>query len=74
MTAQLIKTLEREEVARVTEGKKIPDFAPGDTLRVATAGDYDQGLAKLNLSQRQVQVVVRRARPHQRTRSRGTPR
>jgi len=34
MTAQLIKTLEREEIARVTEGKKIPDFAPGDTLRV----------------------------------------
>jgi multidrug efflux pump subunit AcrB len=28
-------------------------------LRVATAGDYDQGLAKLNLSQRQVPVVVR---------------
>ena len=34
MTAHLIKTLEREEIARVTEGKKIPDFAPGDTLRV----------------------------------------
>ncbi len=30
-----------------------------DTLRIATAGDYDQGLAKLNLSQRQVPVVVR---------------
>ena len=34
MTAHLIKTLEREEIARVTEGKKIPDFSPGDTLRV----------------------------------------
>jgi len=34
MTAHLIKTLEREEIARVTEGKKIPSFAPGDTLRV----------------------------------------
>ena len=34
MTAHLIQTLEREEIARVTEGKKIPDFAPGDTLRV----------------------------------------
>jgi large subunit ribosomal protein L19 len=34
MAANLILTLEREEVARVTEGKKIPDFAPGDTLRV----------------------------------------
>ncbi|MFT3722405.1 MAG: 50S ribosomal protein L19 [Hyphomonadaceae bacterium] len=34
MAASLIQTLEREEIARVTEGKKIPDFAPGDTLRV----------------------------------------
>ena len=34
MTAHLIQTLEREEIARVTESKKIPDFAPGDTLRV----------------------------------------
>lgn len=30
-----------------------------DTLRVATLGDYDQDLAKLNLSERQVPVVVR---------------
>ncbi len=30
----IIQTLEREEVARVTQGKKIPDFAPGDTLVV----------------------------------------
>jgi multidrug efflux pump subunit AcrB len=30
-----------------------------DTLRVATAGDFDQALAKLNLAQRQVPVVVR---------------
>jgi large subunit ribosomal protein L19 len=34
MAAHLIQTLEREEIARVTEGKRIPDFAPGDTLRV----------------------------------------
>ncbi len=33
--------------------------AIADTLRVATSGDYDQGLAKLNLSQRQVPIVVR---------------
>jgi multidrug efflux pump subunit AcrB len=33
--------------------------AIADTLRVATAGDYDQGLAKLNFAQRQVPVVVR---------------
>lgn len=34
MAVTLIQTLEREEVARITQGKKIPDFAPGDTLRV----------------------------------------
>ncbi len=33
--------------------------AIADTLRVATAGDYEQGLAKLNLAQRQVPIVVR---------------
>jgi multidrug efflux pump subunit AcrB len=33
--------------------------AIGDTLRVATAGDYDQGLAKLNVSQRQIPIVVK---------------
>jgi multidrug efflux pump subunit AcrB len=33
--------------------------AIADTLRIATAGDYDQGLAKLNLAQRQIPVVVR---------------
>ncbi|MEO7254210.1 MAG: efflux RND transporter permease subunit [Casimicrobium sp.] len=32
-----------------------------ETLRVATVGDYDQALAKLNLSQRQVPIVVRLA-------------
>ena len=30
-----------------------------DTLRIATLGDYDQSLPKLNLSQRQIPVVVR---------------
>ncbi len=32
-----------------------------ETLRIATAGDYEQALAKLNLSQRQVPVVVKLA-------------
>jgi len=31
----------------------------GDTLRIATVGDYDVSLPKLNLPQRQVPVVVR---------------
>ena len=30
----LIETLAKEEVARVTAGKTIPSFDPGDTLRV----------------------------------------
>jgi large subunit ribosomal protein L19 len=34
MAAPIIKALEREEIARVSEGKTLPDFAPGDTLRV----------------------------------------
>ncbi len=33
--------------------------AIADTLRIATTGDYDQALPKLNLAQRQVPVVVR---------------
>ena len=33
--------------------------AIADTLRIATAGDFDQSLSKLNLSQRQVPIVVR---------------
>ncbi|HLL26209.1 MAG TPA: 50S ribosomal protein L19 [Xanthobacteraceae bacterium] len=30
----IIQTLEREEIARVSHGKQIPDFAPGDTVLV----------------------------------------
>ena len=30
----VIEQIEAEEVARVTEGKTIPDFSPGDTLAV----------------------------------------
>ena len=30
----IIQTLEAEEAARVTEGKTIPEFSPGDTLTV----------------------------------------
>jgi len=37
----------------------VSSAAIADTLRIATAGDFDQGLAKLNLSQRQVPVVVK---------------
>ncbi len=37
----------------------VTSAAIADTLRIATAGDYDQDLAKLNLSQRQVPIVVK---------------
>ena len=39
----------------------VTSTAIGDTLRIATVGDYDSGLAKLNLSQRQVPIVVKLA-------------
>ncbi len=31
----LIETLEKEEIARLTGGKTIPEFAPGDTVVVS---------------------------------------
>src|SRR6201987_2503074 len=34
MTMNVIEELEKEEAARLTSGKKIPVFAPGDTVRV----------------------------------------
>ena len=39
----------------------VTSAAIADTLRIATAGDYDQSLPKLNLSQRQVPIVVKLA-------------
>ena len=37
----------------------VTSAAIGETLRIATTGDYDVSLAKLNLSQRQVPIVVK---------------
>lgn len=48
----------RPDVARAAD-LGVTAQAIADTLRVATAGDYEQSLAKLNLSQRQVPIVVR---------------
>ena len=31
----ILQTLDAEEVARVSEGKSVPEFSPGDTLRVS---------------------------------------
>lgn len=30
----LLQTIEKEEITRVTAARAVPDFAPGDTLRV----------------------------------------
>lgn len=48
----------RPDFARAAE-LGVSAAAIADTLRVATAGDYDQDLPKLNLAQRQVPVVVK---------------
>jgi multidrug efflux pump subunit AcrB len=48
----------RTDFARAAE-QGVTTAAIADTLRLATSGDYEQSLAKLNLSQRQVPVVVR---------------
>lgn len=37
----------------------VTSAAIGDTLRIATMGDYDNNVAKLNLSQRQVPIIVK---------------
>jgi multidrug efflux pump subunit AcrB len=37
----------------------VNSAAIADTLRIATSGDYDQSLAKLNLAERQVPIVVK---------------
>ncbi|MGV3571560.1 MAG: efflux RND transporter permease subunit [Ramlibacter sp.] len=59
-TASLI----RPEIAVRPDFAKAADLgvtsaAIGETLRIATTGDYDVALAKLNLSQRQVPIVVK---------------
>ncbi|HOY35242.1 MAG TPA: efflux RND transporter permease subunit [Piscinibacter sp.] len=61
-TASLVRPelIVRPDSARAAD-LGVTSSAIADTLRIATNGDYDQGLAKLNLSQRQVQVVVKLA-------------
>lgn len=59
-TASLVRPelIVRPDFARAAD-LGVTSAAIADTLRIATAGDYDQGLAKLNLSQRQVPMVVK---------------
>ena len=48
----------RPDFARAAD-QGVTTAAIADTLRIATSGDFDQSLAKLNLAQRQVPVVVK---------------
>jgi len=59
-TASLIRPeiAVRPDFARAAD-LGVTSNAIGETLRVATLGDYDMSLAKLNLSQRQVPILVR---------------
>ncbi len=59
-TASLVRPelVVRPDPARAAD-LGVTTAAIADTLRVATAGDYSQALAKLNLSERQIPVVVR---------------
>lgn len=59
-TASLIRPelTVRPDLARAAD-LGVTSAAIAETLRVATLGDYDTALAKLNLSQRQVPIVVR---------------
>ena len=50
----------RPDFARAAE-LGVTSASIGETLRIATQGDYDASLPKLNLSQRQVPIVVKLA-------------
>jgi multidrug efflux pump subunit AcrB len=48
----------RPDFARAAD-RGVTSAAIGETLRIATLGDYDVALPKLNLSERQVPIVVK---------------
>ena len=50
----------RPDFARMAD-LGVTSAAIGETLRIATVGDYNASLPKLNLSQRQIPIVVRLA-------------
>jgi len=66
-TASLVRpeVVVRPDFARAAD-LGVTAAAIGDTLRIATSGDYEQGLPKFNLSQRQVPIVVKLP-PHARS-------
>lgn len=55
---QRAELIVRPDTARLADLRVTTD-AIAETVRVATLGDYDQFLPKLNLSRRQVPIVVR---------------
>lgn len=59
-TAALVRTelIVRPDVAAAAD-LGVTTAAIGETLRIATVGDYEQSLAKLNLDKRQVPIVVK---------------
>ena len=63
-SANLVRTevIVRPDAAQAASLGVTPQ-AISDALRLATQGDYDQSLPKLNLEQRQVPIVVRLAKP-----------
>ncbi|QRM18654.1 MMPL family transporter [Dechloromonas sp. TW-R-39-2] len=59
-TASLVRPelVVRPDFARAAD-LGVTSAAIAEVLRIATAGDYDQGLAKLNLAQRQIPIIVK---------------
>ena len=59
-TASLVRPelVVRPDFARAAD-LGVTSVAIADVLRIATAGDYDQSIAKLNLAQRQVPIIVK---------------
>jgi multidrug efflux pump subunit AcrB len=59
-TASLVRTelIVRPDVAAAAD-LGVTTSIIGETLRIATVGDYEQSLAKLNLDKRQVPIVVK---------------
>jgi len=59
-TASLVRPeiVVRPDLARAAD-LGVTSAAIAETLRIATIGDYDQALPKLNLAQRQIPIVVK---------------
>ncbi len=59
-TASLVRPelVVRPDFARAAD-LGVTSAAIADVLRIATAGDYDQSIAKLNLAQRQIPIIVK---------------